>query len=120
MATTPLPLSDVDSLASGTGSPGILGNNSSICSPSPISSTLQHQHQQQQQQKQQQQSNVSSVLYAVQRVVTTTQIQTTGTFVGSNMSNIGSRGNDMHDGGTAQISPGLSSSHQSHDLNTAF
>lgn len=78
LASTPIPLSDVESLGG-----GILGNGSSA-----LSMAVQQQ-QQSQQSPMPNQSNVPSVLYTVQRVITTSQIQTSGSFVDSNISNLG-------------------------------
>lgn len=56
---------------------------------SPLSMAVQQQHQQQSQLSPlPSQSNVPSVLYTVQRVITTSQIQTSGPFVDSNLSNM--------------------------------
>lgn len=80
LASTPIPLSDVESMGG-----GILGNGSSA-----LSMAVQQQQQQQSQQSPMPpQSNVPSVLYTVQRVITTSQIQTSGSFVDSNISNLG-------------------------------
>lgn len=76
LASTPIPLSDVE------------------CSATPLSIAVQQQNQiqsslqQQQQHQQQQQSPLpppqsNAVLYTVQRVITTSQIQQTGSFVGA-------------------------------------
>lgn len=86
LASTPIPLSDVESLGN-----GILGNGSSISSP--LSMAVQQQQQPQTQMPPQ--SNVPSVLYTVQRVITTSQIQTSGPFVDGNLSNLAENRQEM-------------------------
>lgn len=97
LASTPIPLSDVESLGN-----GMLGNGSS-----PLSMAVQQQQQQQSQQSSMPpQSNVPSVLYTVQRVITTSQIQTSGTFVDGNLSNMADQRStqEMHECGNGNTS----------------
>lgn len=89
LASTPIPLSDVESIGSTGGGP--LPNQNSVA--------LQ-QSALQKQQSPSTQSNVSSVFYTVQRVITTSQIQTSGAYVGGN--------NDCGQGnGILQMPPGI-------------
>lgn len=83
LASTPVPLSDVESIGNALMP---THSNSSVSSPLPIA--VQQQQHQQQPNSSLQQSNVSSVLYTVQRVITTSQIQTSGALVAGNISNI--------------------------------
>lgn len=85
LASTPVPLSDVESLSG-----GLMQSHSNSSAPAPISINVQQQQQQQQHRQHSPlpQSNVSSVLYTVQRVITTSQIQTSGTIGNNNLSNI--------------------------------
>lgn len=78
MASTPIPLSDVESIGSAPGIP-MPNQNNAILQQSSLPSTLQKQS------PSTNQANVSSVFYTVQRVITTSQIQASGTFVGGNL-----------------------------------
>lgn len=77
LASTPIPLSDVETIGSAPGLP-IPNQNNAVLQQSSLPSTLQKQSPSTQ-------ANVSSVFYTVQRVITTSQIQASGTFVGGTL-----------------------------------
>lgn len=90
LASTPIPLSDVEAIGSAAGGNGGTGNslvvggpNMNIVGPPMPNQSLQQSSLPATLQKQSPstQANVSSVFYTVQRVITTSQIQTSGAYV---------------------------------------